>query len=93
MGTTRSDRRYVVPLGEFRGENLREPDPVWKFIHDKRTEMGLSTTDISELVDCSTNSISKGERGGHVSITITRNILNLLGYDLEIVPSKRGARE
>ncbi len=80
---------YVVPLGSFRGEfDEAAVDPAWKLIHELRLKNGVSTTELQEVTGCSNTTISKGERGGHVSVRTTRRILQVFGYDLKIVPKE-----
>lgn len=78
---------YVPNLGEFRGDLHGEVDPIWVFIHEERVRRGLSGTVLSEMIGHSIqSSLSKGEKGGMVSLTLTQTILRTLGYRLEIVP-------
>jgi hypothetical protein len=76
--------KYIVPLGYFRGEPEREPDEAWRFIHEERVRIGLSTQDLSELADVDAGSISKGERGGFMTLRVTRKVLQALGYNLKL---------
>ena len=83
--STRSN--YVPNLGEFRGDPVGDIDPIWVFIHEERVRRGLSGSALSEMIGRSIHSsLSKGEKGGVVSLTLTQTILRTLGYRLEIVP-------
>ncbi len=80
---------YLTPLGVFRGEFDRNAvDPVWNFIHDLRVKNGIGIDELSRVVECGSSTISKGERGGHVSLAVVRRVLQAFGYDLKIVPKE-----
>jgi len=80
---------YIVPLGTFRGEFDQDAvDPAWKLIHELRVQHGLSIIEMAEIANGTGTSVSKGERGGPVSIAFTRRILQAFGYDLKIVPKE-----
>lgn len=77
---------YLVPLGTFRGDFDRNAvDPVWILIHDLRVRNGIGIDELGRVVECGSSTISKGERGGHVSMAIIRRILQAFGYDLKVV--------
>jgi hypothetical protein len=80
---------YLTPLGTFRGEfDHNAVDPTWIFIHDLRVKNGIGIDELSRVVECGSSTISKGERGGHVSIAVVRKVLQAFGYDLKIVPKE-----
>ena len=86
MRTNNTKKNYVVPLGEFRGEIDQERvDPAWQLIHKLRVQHGLSVTEFGQLAGGSGSTVSKGERGGIVSLALTRRSLQMFGYDLKIV--------
>lgn len=78
-------RNYITPLGHFRGALTNEPNEFWKFIHEQRLKHGLSSIHIEELTGVSQSSVSKGERGGVISIQATMKILELFGKKLIMV--------
>jgi predicted transcriptional regulator len=86
MRNDNTKKNYIVPLGEFRAEVDQEKvDPAWQLIHKLRVQHGLSITEFGQLAGGSGSSVSKGERGGIVSLAITRRALQMFGYDLNIV--------
>jgi len=87
MTSQKQKTNYIVPLGEFRGDFDRDAvDPAWKLIHELRVQNGLSITELAELAAGSGTIVSKGERGGIVSLAFTRRCLQAFGYDLKIIP-------
>ena len=75
---------YLPALGEFRGEPARDVDPIWVFIHDERVRQGLSSGQLAELMTQGgqQSTICRGEKGGSVSLQITKSALHALGYQL-----------
>jgi helix-turn-helix protein len=92
MSEYKNKRNFFVPLGTYRHEpDLRNADPAWLLIHKLRQANGVSTTELSEVSGVAQTTISKGERGGHVSLQATRKALGVFGYDLKIVPKEENS--
>lgn len=78
-------RNYIVPLGEFRSPKIGEVDPVWVWVHQERVKHGISATELGILAEVNSSSVSRGERGIAVSISVTRKVLKVLGARMVMV--------
>lgn len=92
MNKNKLRTNYPVPLGEFRTPLEREPDPAWVWIHEERTRRGFSADYMAEQLEISSTCVSKGERGGFISLEITQKILRYLGRELVMVELEGGPR-
>jgi DNA-binding XRE family transcriptional regulator len=81
MSATNSAVSHAL-LGLQYGTDGGHLDPIWVQLREHRVAAGLTIADLSALAGVASSTISRGERGYHSWLEITRKVAAAL--DLEI---------